>query len=271
MSLVLDAPLVVESAPETRDIFGLSIAATVSPAVADAVIETVERGGHARYAFVNAHAANTAWENPRFHAALSTFHILPDGVGIDVGARVLHGRAFPENVNGTDFLPHLFATCRRPLSVGLLGARPEVVEAARANFQARYPAHDFRTVHHGYFDEAERDRILGGLARDPVDILLVAFGNPVQEIFIADHIDARHARVAFGIGALFDFTSGRMARAPLFMREHRLEWLFRLYLEPRRMWRRYVVGNPVFVTRLLCERWGRGLPDHVRRAIDGSG
>ena len=251
------APRAVAVDLPCRRVFGLDVAATTSDEAAAAVMALVAGGGHGKFAFLNAHAANLAWEDARFHAALRAFTIFPDGVGIDMAARLLHGAPFPENLNGTDFVPHLLKRADRPLTVGLLGARPGVVAKARDRFATAFPAHAFRIVHHGYFDAAVMARIAERLAERPVDILLVALGNPQQEEFIAGALDGRHCRAAFGIGALFDFTSGRVPRAPPLMRDLRVEWLFRLNREPGRMWRRYMVGNPVFVLRVLRERWRR--------------
>ena len=238
----------------TRDLFGLHVVATTSPAAADAVISLVAGGRHGKFAFLNAHAANLACTDQRFHDALRDFTIFPDGLGIDVASRLLHGSTFPENLNGTDFIPFLLERCARPLRVGLLGARPGVVTEARDRFRVAHPRHAFRVVHHGYFDADREGEIVASLLADPVDVLLVAFGNPRQEVFIAERIDGRHCRAAFGIGALFDFTSGRIPRAPRVMRDLRIEWMFRLRREPRRMWRRYLLGNPVFLARVLRER-----------------
>ena len=82
------------------------------------------------------------------------------------------------------------------------------------------------------------------------NLLLVAMGNPLQEHFIADKLGPQHCSVAAGVGALFDFFADEVQRAPEFVRKARLEWIFRLWLEPRRLWRRYVLGNPAFLMRI---------------------
>ena len=89
-------------------------------------------------------------------------------------------------------------------------------------------------------------------------MLLVAMGVPRQELWIARHIDERHCTLPIAVGALLDFLSGAVPRAPLWMRRLRLEWLFRLVVEPGRLWRRYVVGNPLFLVRVVRQRLSRG-------------
>lgn len=93
--------------------------------------------------------------------------------------------------------------------------------------------------------------ILDRLAEAEIDILLVAMGTPLQEKWIEQHINQSHARVVFGVGALFDFVSGTVPRAPVWMRKLRCEWIYRLTREPSRLWRRYIVGIPVFLLHVL--------------------
>jgi len=85
-------------------------------------------------------------------------------------------------------------------------------------------------------------------------LLLVALGNPAQELWIGRHLAATGVQVAFGVGALFDFLAGEVSRAPAFVRRTRLEWAWRLMLEPKRLFRRYVLGNPLFLMRVMRRR-----------------
>jgi alpha-1,3-mannosyltransferase len=87
--------------------------------------------------------------------------------------------------------------------------------------------------------------------------VLVAMGNPRQEMWLAEILEATGCRLGFAVGALFDFLSGDIARAPLWVRSARLEWVYRLLREPKRLWRRYVLGNPIFLLRVL-NQWLSG-------------
>jgi N-acetylglucosaminyldiphosphoundecaprenol N-acetyl-beta-D-mannosaminyltransferase len=98
--------------------------------------------------------------------------------------------------------------------------------------------------------------VIEGIRNSGAGILLVAFGTPRQERWIAAHKHEIGAKVAIGVGGLFDFYSGRIPRAPIWARELGFEWFYRFYCEPRRMWRRYFVGNAVFLYRVFCERLG---------------
>jgi N-acetylglucosaminyldiphosphoundecaprenol N-acetyl-beta-D-mannosaminyltransferase len=83
---------------------------------------------------------------------------------------------------------------------------------------------------------------------------MTAMGNPLQEKWLAEHLPATGARLGVGVGAFFDFAAGEVARAPAWMNKWGVEWMFRLAQEPRRLWRRYVVGNPLFLARALKAR-----------------
>lgn len=202
-------------------------------------------------AFLNAHGSNLARRDRRFAAALNRFLVLPDGIGVDLASKLLHGRPFPANLNGTDFVPALLASISSGLRVGLLGARPENAQGAAAALAELAPQHEYRVIADGFFSAESEPALLAGLAEWRPDILLVAMGMPRQETWIADKIGAAHCTMPIAVGALFDFLSAAVPRAPLVVRRLRLEWLFRLAIEPRRLWRRYLLGNPAFIGRVI--------------------
>lgn len=210
-----------------------------------------------KVSFLNAHNANIAYTDPVFAEALDDFLILPDGVGVDLAARLLYGAPFPDNLNGTDFVPAFLQASTTPLTVGLLGATRVNAEAASIKLAALAVQHRFVVIHDGYFPASQESEIVDRIAALRPDVLLVAMGVPRQELWIERHIDARHCTLPIAVGALLDFLSGAVPRAPLWMRRLRLEWLFRLAVEPGRLWRRYVVGNPLFLLRVARQRFSR--------------
>lgn len=237
-----------------RDIVGVQVAALTRDQALALIARAFDRKRHLRLAYCNAHLANFAANDAALRAALSGFLILPDGIGVDVASQLLHGTHFPANLNGTDFTPALLAAQREPLRVMLLGGKPGIAERAAARLQDEHPQHDFAVLSHGYFSAEEEAALLARLEYERPDLLLVAFGNPRQEKWIAEKLGPRHCSVAAGIGAFFDFLAGEVTRAPLWIRRLRMEWLYRLWLEPGRLWRRYVVGNPIFLLRVLRQR-----------------
>jgi exopolysaccharide biosynthesis WecB/TagA/CpsF family protein len=218
--------------------------------------------GQTMVAFLNAHNANIMMADPGLRGALNRHVVLPDGVGVDIASFATFGRMFPANLNGTDFVPALMTYMTRPKRVGLLGARPEILQRARDNFEAHAPWHEFIAVHDGFFGEDEAADVTDAIERAKLDILLVAMGTPRQEKWVASHVRPEHARLVLSVGALFDFVAGEVPRAPLAMRQLRMEWLYRVMQEPRRLSGRYFVGGPVFLWHVLshtCSFWTKAL------------
>lgn len=236
-----------------RDIGGVGIAVLTREAALGLLGDAITQRDHVKLAFCNAHLVNLAADDAELRQALAGFLILSDGIGVDIASRLLHGASFPANLNGTDFIPALLATQTQTqtLKVMLLGGKPGVAERAAARLAQDHATHRFEVLSHGYFTPREEAGLLLRLREARPDLLLVAFGNPLQERWIAEKLDIRHTSVAAGVGALLDFLAGEVERAPEAIRQMRLEWLYRLWLEPGRLWRRYVLGNPVFLVRML--------------------
>lgn len=206
--------------------------------------------------FVNAHCANVAQRDPVYLDILHRSALcLADGSGVKLGARML-GQTVVENVNGTDLFPRLCEQLNHSEgSLALLGAKPGIAQAVADWVGARYPAIDVRFVADGYFQHSDEAALVRRIADCDCDVLLVALGVPGQEKWLDRHRDSLGVGAALAVGGLFDFYSGSIPRAPLWLRQLGLEWLFRLYQEPRRLWRRYVIGNFLFLFHVLREKW----------------
>jgi N-acetylglucosaminyldiphosphoundecaprenol N-acetyl-beta-D-mannosaminyltransferase len=208
-------------------------------------------------AFVNPDCLNIAYTDSAYRQILlDADRVLPDGIGIHIGCRML-GVSLQANVNGTDLFPLLCARAARDgLGLFLLGARPGIAELVASNMQAQFPDLRIAGVQDGYFDPAEEEAVIARINASNAEILLVAFGVPRQETWLARNHDRLTPAVRMGVGGLFDFYSGRIPRAPVWMREIGLEWTWRLLQEPGRMWRRYVIGNPLFLFRVWRQARG---------------
>jgi exopolysaccharide biosynthesis WecB/TagA/CpsF family protein len=203
-------------------------------------------------AFVNAHCVNVAAKDNSYARALRQADLLlPDGAGMGLAAKMT-GQKLVENLNGTDLCEPL---CReaaaRGKSVYLLGARPGVAVDAAHKLLRTIPGLRIAGVQHGYFGKDETDDVIAEINRSGADIVMVAMGVPMQDLWIYDNRDALDASLVMGVGALFDFLAERVQRAPAIVRRAKMEWAWRLGLEPVRMFRRYVLGNPAFVGRAL--------------------
>lgn len=160
-----------------------------------------------------------------------------------------------DNINGTDFFPRL---CERAANTGLklylLGGLPGVAALAAQAMQKRYPKLIIAGTRDGYFDHTQESDVINSINLSGADILLVGMGAPKQELWLARHRGQLQPSVCMGVGGLFDFYSGRIPRAPVWMREIGMEWAWRIAQEPGRMWRRYIVGNPLFLYRVWLQR-----------------
>lgn len=206
-------------------------------------------------AFVNAHCLNLACADSTYRdILLRARRVFADGIGVRLAARA-HGVEVVENVNGTDLFPPLCASLAGSgIGLYLLGARPDVIDGVTRWIGREYPGLDLRGAEHGYFSDSESHSVARRIRASGAQLLLVAMGVPRQEKWIEQNLHRCGVNVALGVGALFDFYSATVPRAPLWMRQRGLEWMYRLYREPARMWRRYVMGNPHFLLRVARQR-----------------
>ena len=186
-------------------------------------------------------------------AVLSCELVTADGQAVVWAARVLR-QPLPERVAGIDLMEALLEEApRRRYRLFLLGARPEVVAAAAREIERRHPGVAIVGIHHGYFGSDESERVVAEVAAAAPDLLFVALETPAKEIFLARHRDRLAVPFAMGVGGAFDVLAGVRRRAPGWMQRVGLEWLYRLAQDPRRLARRYVVGNTRFTWLVLRE------------------
>lgn len=220
----------------------------------DQMLEWASQDRPHQVSFVNAHCFNVAHDDGAYRQVLLDCPmVLPDGSGVRLGALV-QGIGVKENVNGTDMFPLLCrALAGQGKSLYLLGAGPEV--AARVAQWLAVNVSDLKVVGYrdGFFSAQEDGPVAEAIRQTGAHVLMVAMGVPRQEIWLAKNQAATGCPVALGVGGLFDFFSGRIPRAPQWLRRLGLEWTWRLYQEPGRMWRRYLVGNVVFWWRVEQE------------------
>ncbi|MEM1177957.1 MAG: WecB/TagA/CpsF family glycosyltransferase [Acidobacteriota bacterium] len=240
------------SGDDTVCLFGVDIDDRTMASAVDELVDAALHGRPQRVAFVNPDCLNKAYVDDAYRSALcGADRVYADGIGIRLAAG-WRGQGLRDNVNGTDLFPRL---CERAaqegLSMYLLGARPGVAERAATTMVERYPGLQIVGTRDGYFGDDEEADVRQTIRTSGADIVLVAFGAPRQELWIEEHHAELGASVALGVGGLFDFYSGRIERAPQAWRDLGLEWLFRLTREPGRLWRRYVIGNPLFVVRTV--------------------
>ena len=239
----------------TIEVLGLPVT-KLTPAEALAQIERIyDHEAPALVAYANAHTLNLCVADPAYREVMSRASIvLNDGAGIALAARI-NGDRFPANLNGSDFNPAILGlAATRGWPVYFVGAKPGVAERAADAMRARYPALQVVGCRDGYWASGEDVSVVEAIQASGARVVMAAMGNPLQERWLDAHLPATGARIGVGVGAFFDFAAGEVARAPAWMNRWGIEWVFRLIQEPRRLWRRYVVGNPLFLARVLRAR-----------------
>lgn len=235
------------------NILGVAIDVLSTPEVLQRFDEYIKSNRpHAIY-IVNAHTLNIAWSDSGYRQILNRGDlVLNDGLGVAMAAG-LQGRAFKENLVGTDLVPKILDVARRKdYGIFLLGGPPGMAEDSAAFLQKKFPGLRISGAHHGYLDDGEAEaNVVQLIKMSSPELLLVGMGNPLQERWIHDHLRAADVPVAIGVGGLFKYFSRSLKRAPAWVRRLRLEWLYLLMKSPGRRWRRYLLGNPQFLWRVL--------------------
>lgn len=248
-----------------RSMLGVDILVADEASAINWIDEAAGCGRALPVAFANAHTLKIAYENVELNRALQGFAVFNDGVGVDWASKHLHGAGFPDNLNGTDFIPNYLRARMRPHRIFLFGARRGVAERAwQVLNQQTDGRHELAGIHHGEVSKAEWPLIAEKVRGADASLVLVAMGNPLQELWLARHLEQTGCKLGFGVGALFDFLSGDTPRAPGWVRRLRLEWLFRASREPVRLGQRYLIGGVQFAFLVLTQpRRGAGISVEV--------
>ena len=273
MNAMIDSPSPIANRPtavaayQGASFFGLPLLDATPQAAVDLLMDGTRR----RVAFLNAHCANVMVRDTTYADALHGADlILPDGIGVEIGVRMA-GQRLAGNLNGTDLTPRLLAeAARRGQSVFLFGVAPGVAQAAANRLARDIPGLRIVGTRDGFDGATDEAAATAAINASGADILLVAMGVPRQDVWLARNANRLAPGLCMGVGALFDFLAGRVARAPLPLRRARLEWAWRLAMEPRRMAGRYLVGNVTFMGRAVAHalRVRSQQGDILRRLLD---
>jgi N-acetylglucosaminyldiphosphoundecaprenol N-acetyl-beta-D-mannosaminyltransferase len=218
-----------------------------------------------RVMYANAHVLNESSRSPALRGALESADLVYcDGYGVRLAAKALDAPV-PHRMTGADWIWALSALCEQAgRSVYLLGSEPGIAARAAARLEQTFPGLRLAGSHHGYFTPGSPhdDRVIEHINACRPDILLVGMGTPKQELWVQHNAERLDVDVLWTVGALFDVVSGKVPRAPGWLADNGLEWIFRLAIEPGRMWRRYLLGNPVFVHRVMTQARERQARSH---------
>lgn len=207
---------------------------------------------------VNAHVVNLAGADPAFRELLSRADLTyADGQAVVWACRWLGGQV-AERVATTDLIHPLASMCAREgFAMYFFGSKPGVADRAAERLRAAQPM--LRVdCHHGYVDPADTPALIADINASEAVVLLVGLGDPLQHEWLARHRDELRPYVLMTCGGLFDWVSGDNRRPPGWIVRIGLEWSWRLLLEPRRLAKRYLIGNPAFLARVIRARKQQG-------------
>jgi N-acetylglucosaminyldiphosphoundecaprenol N-acetyl-beta-D-mannosaminyltransferase len=245
------------TAPHKTGFFHLSLHNLDTGEALDYCRSCFAQEGASTIFFVNAHCFNASKQDDDYLQALQHSDlVLNDGIGIKIASKLINVE-LKENMNGTDFIPRLLAlAASEEKRVYLLGAKPGVADTARAKLTEQYQSLDICGTSSGYFSAEEEQEVIDRINASRAEIVVVGMGVPLQEKWIANNRDRfTHAKILVAGGAIIDFSAGRVKRAPRLFRTLGMEWLYRFMQEPKRLFRRYFVGNWKFIQHVLTARF----------------
>ncbi|WP_328995230.1 WecB/TagA/CpsF family glycosyltransferase [Kribbella sp. NBC_01245] len=250
------------------DVLGIHVSVTTMDATVDTFGQWIAAGERHLVCVSDMNALLHARADEQLTKVYNTSGLtLADGMPL-VWAGKMAGFPTMERVCGPDLIERVMSEAvERGWSQYFYGGADGVAELLRDNFTAKHPGLKVAGVYsppYRALTEAEDDEIVDRLNAAAPDIIWVGLGAPKQERWMAEHRARLNAPVLIGVGAAFDFHTGRLDRAPRWMQRSGLEWAFRLAKEPRRLWRRYVLGIPRFGLGILLRR-----PRPVLSAVPG--
>jgi N-acetylglucosaminyldiphosphoundecaprenol N-acetyl-beta-D-mannosaminyltransferase len=244
-------------APEVRSrrLFGIPICAETMTEALRRVHEAICNRRRLHIGVVNAAKIVNMRRDPELHSAVSDSDVIyADGMSVVWASRFLKA-PLPERIAGIDLMTAILEQGDKAgYRVFCLGASDDVLDKVCDRFAATYPGVTIAGRHHGYFDESGEETVAGLIRAAAADVLFVAITSPKKERFMARWADVINVPVVHGVGGSFDVVAGLVERAPDSWQRLGLEWLYRVKQEPRRLWRRYLVTNAVFLKLLIAEK-----------------
>lgn len=242
--------------PTKYDLFNVRVTAANYGEIVDVVAQAANEGVPAVVSLHAVHAIVESLRDPGLLAKVNRFDaVLPDGQPVRWALNHLHGVGLRERVYGPELTLRLCARAAdEAIPIYLYGSTPDVIERLQQKLLAKFPALQIAGAEAPPFRALapeEDDAVVRRINDSGARILFVGLGCPKQDHFAADHADRINC-VQVCVGAAFDFHAGTKPMAPAWMQRHGLEWIYRLSREPRRLWRRYLQTNSIFLTKWLA-------------------
>lgn len=245
----------IHSTSDAATVLGIQIQKITAREFVESVLRMAKDTRRVFVTYVNAACIDRYFHDAEYARLIDKADLVyADGQAVVWASRFLH-QALPERVNAGDFFEEFCRRCAElEIRLFFLGSKPGITQAAVARLKGVLPGLQVVGTHHGFLGQEESEAVVNVIRQGKPHVLVVGMGVPRQEKWVASHRSALEVPVCWCVGALFEYISGQRARAPVWMRRAGMEWLFRLILEPGRMWRRYLIGNLVFVWRVVKYR-----------------
>lgn len=237
---------------KTVHILGVEISCLGRKELLEQVIVWASESKCRTITYVNAHCFNLSAKDDAYRSLLNqTDLVYSDGISV-VWASKLLKKCSLEKITGRDWIYDFCEMASQAeLRIYILAGKLETVQLARKNLSSQFPNLQIVGADSGYLDSVNTMDVIANIKTQTPDILFVGMGSPRQERWIADHSTALKVPVCWSVGALFDYVAGEELPVPPWLEHLALEWLWRLFVDPLGKWRRYIIGNPLFLFRLL--------------------
>lgn len=218
----------------------------------DEIEKIIEKKVPTQHVVINASKIVQMEKNFKLKSIVNKCPIInADGASILLASRIM-GIPLPERVTGIDlFYELLKLSNKKKYKIFLFGATENVVLKVKNIIKKEYPYLEIVGYRNGYFSDDDEQKIVEQIKKSNPDMVFVAFSSPKKEYWINKYLDQMNVSFVMGVGGSFDVIAGTTRRAPLWMQNHGLEWFFRFIQEPRRMWKRYIIGNLTFVSLIF--------------------
>jgi len=219
--------------------------------------QAVSDGKHIHHSVVNAGKIVLMQKDVQLRESVNSADLInADGQAV-IWASKLLGKPLKERVAGIDLMENLVELAhQKNYKIYCLGAKEEVVSKVVSHYKEKYSPKIIAGYRNGYFTKEEEPKIAKEIAESGANILLVAITSPKKENFLYENRETlKVVNFIMGVGGSFDVVSGLVKRAPLWMQRSGLEWFYRLIQEPKRMWKRYLIGNSKFIFLILKEKF----------------
>lgn len=240
----------------TVSLFGIPVQSATMNDVLDRVDKAIDTKSSMNIGVINAaKIVNMERDSELSEAVLSSDEIYADGMSVVWASRML-GTPLPERIAGIDLMHGILQRGQaHGYRIFCLGATKEVSELVCSKFSDGYPGTVIVGARDGYFRSDEEEELAQSIRRAMVDVLFVAITSPKKERFMAQWSSVMQVPVVHGVGGSFDVVAGVVKRAPVSWQRLGLEWLYRVVQEPRRLWKRYLITNVMFLRLLIRERF----------------